>query len=76
MKKACIFLPKQHTEIEEPSTDIVGNFQKMARSRSLCDTLVICLPRVVVQSAAIKPLSSIPEIPITCVEGSLVGKMH
>jgi hypothetical protein len=73
MKKICLFLPKQHVEMDDPSTNIVGNFQSMARSRSLCDTLIVCLPRVVIQSAAIKPMSTIPDIPITSVEGSLVG---
>lgn len=75
MKKVVIFLPKLHLEIAEPSTNIIGNFQAMARSRSLSDMLVVCFPRVLVQSAGLKPMSAVQDIPITRTEGSLVGNM-
>ncbi|KAL4227239.1 Vacuolar protein sorting-associated protein 13B [Mactra antiquata] len=73
IKKTCIFIPKYHLDITDPSVNIVGNLYNLSKSRSLCDMLVLCLPRLTIQSAGMKTMSAVQEIPITSVEGSLVG---
>lgn len=73
MKKICVFLPRHHVDLQDPTVSIVANYQQLARSRSLPDTVVISLPWVLMQSAGLKSLPYVQDLPITTVEGSLVG---
>ncbi|KAL3889914.1 hypothetical protein ACJMK2_002232 [Sinanodonta woodiana] len=73
MKKFCIFLPKSHLHLSEPSMSIPCNLRRMFGLGNLADTFVLCLPHVQVQSAGLKPVPSLQEIPVTSIEGSLVG---
>ncbi|KAH3830481.1 hypothetical protein DPMN_117484 [Dreissena polymorpha] len=76
MKKICVFLPRHHVDLHDPSLSIVSNYQQLARSRSLPDTVVVSLPRVLMQSAGLKALPYVQDLPITTVEGSLVGMSY
>lgn len=73
VKKVCLFMPLYHVHVANPSMDIVDNICELAKSKSLPDLLVVCLPHAVVQSAGLKVSPVIQEIPITSVEGSIVG---
>ena len=76
VKKMCLFLPKTHLQLPDPSVNIPQNLHRLARSRSLPDTVVVCLPHVTIQSAGHKPVSPLQEIPISSMDGSLVGKIQ
>ena len=69
----CLFLPKTHLQLPDPSVNIPQNLHRLARSRSLPDTVVVCLPHITIQSAGHKPVSPLQEVPISSMEGSLVG---
>lgn len=73
MKKICLFVPRHHVDLPDPTINIVDNYHSLARLRSLSDLLVVCLPKVTMQSAGLKVMPPLQEIPITSVEGSLVG---
>ena len=75
VKKFCVFLPKSHLQMSEPCVNIPQNLHRLARSRSLPDTIVVCLPHVTIHSAGHKSVSFLQEIPIITMEGSLVGKL-
>ena len=73
MKNICLFLPQHRVDLPDPSINIIDNFHRLARQRSLSDLMVVCLPKVVMQSAGLKTMPALQEIPVTSVEGSLVG---
>ena len=73
MKTVCIFIPKHHTGLAAPGPDIIDNYRQLAQSGLLGETGVVCLPRVTVQSAGLKTMATLQDLPITTVEGSLVG---
>ena len=74
MKKVILFLPKERTNPPDPSVNIIKNYVGMADSKCLCDTVVVCFPHVMAQSAGLKTVPFLQEIPITSMDGSLVGK--
>ncbi|KAK3589215.1 hypothetical protein CHS0354_020076 [Potamilus streckersoni] len=73
MKKFCIFVPKSYLHLSEPSMNIPRNLRRSLDFGNLADTFVLCLPHVQLQSAGLKPVPSLQEIPVTSIEGSLVG---
>ncbi|WAR00328.1 VP13B-like protein [Mya arenaria] len=73
IKKICVFIPRHHVDLHDPSVCIVENYRQLSRSQLLGDTGVLCLPRVTVQSAGLKTMAFVQDLPITTVDGSLIG---
>ncbi|XP_048244061.1 vacuolar protein sorting-associated protein 13B-like isoform X2 [Haliotis rufescens] len=73
IRSSCIFLPDVSMAMLEPSMDIPVNFHSAFQDGSVPNTLVVCLPSMVVSSSGAKPMSVVQEIPITTLDGSLIG---
>ena len=74
MKSCAIFIHQSTLKLTEPSVDISQNLLSAITTNTLPPTLVVCLPQVQITSSGMKPTSCLQEIPVSTVDGSLVGK--
>lgn len=73
IQSSCIFAPKTSVRLKEPSVDIASNIWSSWKSGQVADVLVICLPAITVRSVAASFIPVLQDIPVTTLDGSLLG---
>ncbi|XP_021340497.1 vacuolar protein sorting-associated protein 13B-like isoform X1 [Mizuhopecten yessoensis] len=74
IKSCCVFVNKTSMTVPEPSVYIPQNFLSALQQGVVPGTVVICLPHLHVVSSGVKQVHPLQEIPITSMDGSLVGE--
>lgn len=74
IKSCCVFVNKSAMSVPDPSMYIPQNFVSMLEQGQTLGTLVICLPNLHLVSTGVKQVQVLQEIPISTMEGSLVGE--
>ncbi|XP_035828543.1 vacuolar protein sorting-associated protein 13B [Aplysia californica] len=74
LQPCAIFLPKTSVPHAESSPDVLSMVHQARQAGRLSDTLVVCLPGVAITSAICRPINVAQELPVTSIQGSLIGE--
>ncbi|XP_060068135.1 intermembrane lipid transfer protein VPS13B-like [Ylistrum balloti] len=74
IKSCCVFVNKSPMSVPDPSVYIPQNFLSVMEQNIAMGTMVICLPNLHLVSSGVKQVHALQEIPISSMDGSLVGE--
>ncbi|XP_033726572.1 vacuolar protein sorting-associated protein 13B-like isoform X2 [Pecten maximus] len=74
IKSCCVFVNKGPMSVPDPSVYIPKNFLSALEHGQAPGTVVICLPNLHLVSSGVKQVHALQELPITSMDGSLVGE--